>query len=437
MYNSGPNLGCASMIRGLALFSVLVLISLPASVPSNGADKTPGVLNGIDVLRQQDFEPLSGKHIGLITNQTGLASDGTPTIDLLFRSKVCKLVALFSPEHGIRGNMDSKIASSVDEATSLPIYSLYGDTRCPTTEMLKGIDALVFDIQDIGTRFYTYVSTMAYCMEASAKAGISFYVLDRPNPIGGIRVEGPMLDPDRTSFTGFMPLPVRHGMTVGELARFFKSESKMDVQLHVIAMKGWHRSFYFWDTGQLWVDPSPNMRNMLEAILYPGVCLLEDAKVSVGRGTDRPFELVGAPWIEPRRLAAALQSAHLAGVRFVPVFFTPTSSNYHGVRCGGVNILITDSGRLNSVLLGLTLISVLHKLYPEESEIQNVIDLLGNKAAMKNLKAGKPPAEVLRLDGPELRKFLVKRQNALIYDTVSRRKGGDDGSGSPKEKKKR
>jgi uncharacterized protein YbbC (DUF1343 family) len=410
------------MIRGLALVSFLALILLPASVPLNGADKTPGVLNGIDVLRQQDFEPLAGKRVGLITNQTGLASDGTPTIDLLFRSKVCRLVALFSPEHGIRGDMDSKIASSVDEATSLPIYSLYGDTRRPTSEMLKGIDALVFDIQDVGARFYTYISTMAYCMEASAKAGIPFYVLDRPNPIGGLRVEGPMLDPDRTSFTGFMPLPVRHGMTVGELARLFKSESKMDLELHVIAMKGWHRSFYFWDTGQLWVDPSPNMRNTIEAILYPGVCLLEDTNVSVGRGTDRPFELVGAPWIEPRRLASALQSAHLSGVRFVPLFFTPNSGNYHGVRCGGVNILITDSGRLNSVLLGLTLITVLRKLYPEESEIENVVNLLGNKSAMKNLKAGRTPAEILRLDGPELRKFLVKRQKALIYDTVSRRK---------------
>jgi uncharacterized protein YbbC (DUF1343 family) len=407
------------MIRGLVLFSILVSVLLPA-VPSNGADRIPAVLNGIDVLRQQDFEPLSGKHVGLITNQTGLASDGTPTIDLLFRSKVCKLVALFSPEHGIRGNMDSKIASSVDEATSLPIYSLYGDTRRPTSEMLKGIDALVFDIQDIGARFYTYISTMAYCMEASANAGIPFYVLDRPNPIGGIRVEGPMLDPDRTSFTGFMPLPVRHGMTVGELARLFKSENKMNLQLHVIAMKGWRRSFYFWDTGQLWVDPSPNMRNMQEAILYPGVCLLEDANVSVGRGTDRPFELVGAPWIEPRRLASELQSAHPPGVRFVPVFFTPASSSYRGVRCGGVNILITDQSKLNSVLLGLTLISVLHKLYPEKSELENVTNLLGNKAAMKNLKSGKPPAEVLRLDGPELRKFLVKRQKALIYNTVSR-----------------
>jgi uncharacterized protein YbbC (DUF1343 family) len=437
MYNLGPNLGCASMIRGFAAVLTLIAVLLPASAPLKSADRSPAVLNGIDVLRQQNFGALSGRHVGLITNQTGLASDGTPTVDLLFRSKVCMLVALFSPEHGIRGNMDSKVDSSIDEATSLPIYSLYGSARRPTSEMLRGIDALVFDIQDIGARFYTFISTMTYCMEAAAKAGIPFYVLDRPNPIGGIRVEGPMLDPDRISFTSFMPLPVRHGMTIGELARLFKSESKMDLDLHVIAMKGWHRSFYFWDTGQLWVNPSPNMRNMLEAILYPGVCLLEDARVSVGRGTDRPFELVGAPWIEPRRLASALQAAHLPGVRFVPIFFTPASSNFQGVRCGGVNILITDSAALSSVLLGLTLISVLHRLYPEESEIDNVIGLLGNKAAMKNLKAGKAPAEVLRLDGPELRRFLAKRQRALIYDTVSRRKGGNDGSGGPKEKEKR
>ena len=250
---------------------------------------------------------------GLVTNHTGLAADGTSTIDLLFRSKICRLVALFSPEHGIRGTMDEKVGSSVDEATGLPVHSLYGDSRRPTAEMLKDIDVLVFDLQDIGARFYTYIATMAYCMEEAAKANIPFIVLDRPNPIGGTRVEGPMLDADKTSFNGYMPLPVRHGMTVGELARYFNTENRIGAQLQVVPMRGWRRSYYFWDTGQVWVDPSPNMRSMPAALLYPGVCLLERTNLSVGRGTDRPFEIIGAPWIEPRRLVAALQAARSAG----------------------------------------------------------------------------------------------------------------------------
>jgi uncharacterized protein YbbC (DUF1343 family) len=386
------------------------------------ADKSPKVMNGIDVLREQNFAPLAGKNVGLITNHTGLASDGTTTIDLLYRSEACKLVALFSPEHGIRGVVDSPVISSMDEATGLPIYSLYGENRRPTPEMLKGIDALVFDIQDIGARFYTYITTMAYCMEAAAKQNIPYYVLDRPNPVGGIKVEGPMLDEDKTSFVGYMPLPVRHGMTVGELARYFNREKKIGAQLHVIEMKGWRRSFYFWDTGQLWVDPSPNMRNMLEAVLYPGVCLLEASNLSVGRGTDRPFELVGAPWIEPRDLAAALQSVQPPGVKFVPVFFTPSASIYRGTKCGGVSILITDSEKLNSVLVGLTLISVLRRLYPTEFEVGKVMDLLGNAEAMRSLKSGRSPAEALRADRPEILDFLAKRRKALIYDQTPRKK---------------
>ena len=425
------------MRRRIAAFSVLFLVLLQGFAPSKGADRVRRVLNGIDVLREQDFKLLAGKRVGLITNHTGLAADGTTSIDLLYGSKACKLTFLLSPEHGIRGTMDSKVNSSVDEKTALPVYSLYGDSRRPTAEMLQNIDALVFDVQDIGTRFYTYITTMAYSMEEAAKAKIPFYVLDRPNPIGGVRVEGPMLDPDKTSFTGYMPLPVRHGMTVGELARYFNTEKKIGVQLHIVQMKGWSRSYYFWDTGQLWVNPSPNMRNMTAAILYPGVCLLESANVSVGRGTDTPFEILGAPWIDPRRFAAELASARIPGVRAVPVFFTPSADIYQGKTCGGVSLTITDTEKLNSVLLGLSLISVLHKLYRDEFKMDKVMDLLGNTKAMQMLRDGKSPAEVLRLESPELRKFLVKRQKALIYDTVSRRKGGDDGSGSPKEKEKR
>lgn len=388
-----------------------------------GADERPSVrrvLNGIDVLRQENFEALAGKRIGLITNHTGLAADGATTIDLLFNAKVCTLVALFSPEHGIRGAMDSNVDSSVDEATSLPIHSLYGKTRRPTAEMLNGIDVLVFDVQDIGARFYTYITTMAYCMEEAAKAGIPFYVLDRPNPIGGVRVEGPMLDADKASFTGYMPLPVRHGMTVGELARYFNAEKKIGVDLKVIKMKGWTRSDYLWDTGQLWVDPSPNMRSMPGAVLYPGVCLLEDTNVSVGRGTDRPFEIVGAPWIEPQAFAVELRRAGVPGVRFVPLYFTPKASVHRGVRCGGVNVLVSDAEKLHSVRLGLSIVSALRRLYPDKFEMNGVVKLLGNEQAYRALERGRNPADVIEASGPRVREFLVRRQKALIYDVPSR-----------------
>jgi uncharacterized protein YbbC (DUF1343 family) len=282
--------------------------------------------------------------------------------------------------------------------------------------MLKDLDALVFDVQDIGARFYSYVATMAYCMEEAAKANILFIVLDRPNPIGGLRVEGPMLDADKTSFNGYMPLPVRHGMTVGELARYFNAENRIGVRLQVIPMKGWRRSYYFWDTGQVWVNPSPNMRTLPAALLYPGLCLLERANVSVGRGTDRPFEMIGAPWIEPRRFVAALQAARISGVQYIPVYFTPDAAKHKGVRCGGASLLVTDVDRLNSVLLGLTLASVLNKLYPNEFKMDTIMYFLGNTSAMNMLKAGQSPAKVLRSDNSNLRKFLARRQKALIYD---------------------
>ena len=395
------------------VFLWLFGISIPA-----GADQLPKVLNGIDVLCQQNFKPLAGMRVGLITNHTGLAADGTSTIDLFHRSDVFELVALFSPEHGIRGTMDDRVGSSVDSATGLPVFSLYGEIRRPTPEMLHRIDALVFDIQDIGTRFYTYITTMGYCMEAAAEAKIPFFVLDRPNPVGGLHVEGPMLDADKTSFVGYMPLPIRHGMTVGELARYFNKENGIGAELQVVEMKGWRRTFFFSDTGQLWINPSPNMRNMLEAILYPGVCLLERTNVSVGRGTDRPFEMVGAPWIEPLRFAAALREVQPSGIDFIPVYFTPEESKHAGKRCGGVNILIADREKVHSVVLGLTLISVLHRLYPDFFEMDNVMELLGNAKAMEMLRSGRSPAEVLLAGEAGMRKFLAGRQEALIYSPI-------------------
>lgn len=403
--------------------SVVILVLLLSGIaPMWGGNADPQVLNGIDVLREQKFELLAGKRIGLITNHTGLAADGMSTIDLLYKSESCKLVLLLSPEHGIRGTMDSKIDSSVDETTLLPVYSLYGNTRRPKAEMLRNVDALVFDIQDIGARFYTYITTMGYCMEAAAKADIPFYVLDRPNPIGGLKVEGPMLDPGRTSFTGYMELPIRHGMTVGELARYFNAEKRIGVRLHVVEMKGWSRSDYYWDTGQLWVNPSPNMRTMMAALLYPGVCLLEQTNVSVGRGTDRPFEMVGAPWVEPRRFAAELEKAEVPGVEAVPVFFVPNSGKHQGKNCGGLVLTITKPEELDSVLLGLSLISILHRLYPGEFEMGRVMDLLGNEEAMKLLEAGQSPGKALRAGSSQMREFMAKRRKVLIYAKTSGRK---------------
>ncbi len=388
------------------------------------AESAPAVLNGIDVLREQNFGLLAGKRVGLITNHTGLAADGATTIDLLLQSKTCRLVALFSPEHGIRGTMDARIDSGADERTGLPIYSLFGDVKRPTADMLKSVDVLVFDIQDVGTRFYTYITTMAYCMEEAAKAGIPFMVLDRPNPIGGVHVEGPMLDADQTSFIGYMPLPIRHGMTVGELARYFNRENRIGAQLNVVAMKGWRRSHYYWDTGQVWVAPSPNMRTVTAALLYPGTCLLEGTNLSVGRGTERPFEMIGAPWIDPREFVAALRASGLPGVRFVPVYFTPATDRHQGVKCGGTCLIITEVERLNSVLLGLTLVSILNKLYPNEFKMDRIGEYLGNPSAVRLLKDKKSPSEVLRSDGPFLQKFLTKRQQALIYDSKPSREGG-------------
>src|SRR5262245_12394475 len=294
-------------------------------------------LNGIDALKRDGFASLKDKRVGLITNQTGRDRDGDSTIDLLHKAPGVKLVALFSPEHGIRGALDqSNITNSTDEKTGLPIYSLYGETKTPTAEMLKEIDTLVFDIQDVGARFYTYISTLGLALEAAAKNKKSFVVLDRVNPINGQDVEGPLADPDKLTFTAHHPIPVRHGMTVGELALLFNKERNINADLHVVRVEDWRRSQWLDSTGLAWINPSPNMRSLTEATLYPGVCLLEPTNVSVGRGTDTPFEVIGAPWIDGRKLAEALNNAKLPGVRFAPVRFTPKSSVHKDAECGGV-----------------------------------------------------------------------------------------------------
>src|SRR5438876_5094671 len=284
------------------------------------------VLTGIDALERDGFKQLNGMRIGLVTNQTGRDRSGRSTIDALFKAPSVKLVALFSPEHGIHGLADEKVSDTKDDQTGLPIYSLYGETRRPKPEQLKEIDALVYDIQDIGARFYTYTATLGYVMEEAAKAKLPVFVLDRPNPINGVDVEGPPADADKLSFIAYHPIPVRHGLSVGELARLYNEERHIGADLRVIKMENWRRAMWFDATGLVWINPSPNMRSLTEAALYPGVGLLETTNLSVGRGTDTPFEVIGAPWLDGPRLATYLNARRIPGVRFIPLRFTPKSS---------------------------------------------------------------------------------------------------------------
>src|SRR5437762_13370050 len=382
------------------LLSFIALLSL-ATFPARSSPKRSGraarVQTGLDVLEAQKFAPLRGKHIGLITNHTGQDAQGRSNVDLLAHASGLQLVALFSPEHGLAGRNNDNVSSSKDPATGLPIYSLYGETRRPTDEMLKGIDALVFDIQDAGVRFYTYTATMGYCMEEAAKRKISFYVLDRPNPMGGEIIEGPMLDPDKTSFVAYFPLPVRYGLTIGELAQFFNTENHIGADLHVITMKNWHRNYFFESTGLKWIPPSPNLRTIKGSILYPGIEILQSAGVSVGRGTQTPFEEFGATWMNVEDVAAALNVRNLPGVRFAGQPFIPIAGLYSGQRCGGVSVKITDRFKVRSMRMGLEIAAILEKLYPKQFEISKMIELVGNGDTMQQLQSGVPPEKIVEI----------------------------------------
>jgi uncharacterized protein YbbC (DUF1343 family) len=370
---------------------------------------------GIEVLIEQGFAPLRGKRVGLITNHTGLARDGRRTIDVLAAAPGVELVALFAPEHGLAGREEGKVAGATDAVTGLPVYSLYGETRRPTDEMLRGLDALVFDLQDAGVRFYTYITTMAYAMEEAAKRRIGFYVLDRPNPLGGKRIEGPVLDADKTSFVGYFPLPVRHAMTVGELARLFNAENRIGADLHVMAMRDWRRSDTFEMTGLPWMAPSPNLRSLDAALLYPGVEILQAGGVSVGRGTDTPFELFGAPWVRGIELAEELNRRFVPGVRFVPTRFTPREGLHKDQACEGVALVITDRSTLHATLLGLEAAAALAKLYPEEFALEKISTLLGSAATLERLKRGDAPARIVEDWAEELEAFARLRARYLLY----------------------
>ena len=370
---------------------------------------------GLDVLEAEKFAPLKGRHVGLITNHTGVDFNGKSSIELLAHAPGVELVALFSPEHGIAGHADENVASSKDASTGLPIYSLYGEHLRPTPEMLKGIDTLVFDVQDAGVRFYTYTTTMAYCMEEAAKHNIEFFVLDRPNPIGGEIVEGPMLDTDKTGFLAFFPIPVRYGLTIGELAQLYNTESHINCVLQVIPMKNWHRNYFYESTGLRWIPPSPNLRTMKGAILYPGLEILQSAGVSVGRGTEAPFEEFGAPWMNGEEVAEELNARNLPGLRFANQPFIPVSGLYAGQRCGGVGIRVTDRAAVRSMRMGLEIATLLEKKYADHFDTSKMISLLGNDATVQDLKSGLPPQQIIANWIKDLNDYEQMRRRYIIY----------------------
>lgn len=398
------------------------------------------VLTGIDVLEKDNFaalkqekpdkpdkpEPCCGMMsenrvatIGLLTNQTGVDGKGNRTIDVLAGAPGIKLAAIFSPEHGIFGAVDTtNIDNTTDSVTGVPVYSIYGGTdakRRPPIEVLKTLDAVLIDVQDAGARFYTYETTLGYLLEAAAQANIEVIVLDRPNPITGSLVQGPLSQAAFPNFTNYHPVPVRHGMTMGELAQFFNAERKIGARLRVIPMQGWLRGDWFDSTGIVWVNPSPNLRSMNEAALYTGVAMIEGTNVSVGRGTDTPFELMGAPWIEPRAFADYMNARLIAGVRFVPVTFTPTSGPYSGQACGGVNLIVTDRNVLDAPEMGMELAAALKKLYPDNWHVNQMLGLLANQEVFDALVAGDDPRNIAQSWQADLQKFRELRTKYLLY----------------------
>lgn len=406
----------------ILLLAVAAMFATPLTSPAGETDRTVlgKTLPGIDVLEQNGFDVLQGRNVGLITNHTGITRDNRSTIDVLHTAKGVHLVALFSPEHGIRGTADEKVASGVDEKTGLMVHSLYGKTQKPTDEMLAGIDTLVFDIQDIGTRFYTYIGTMAMAMQAAKEHNIKFIVLDRPNTIGGEKVEGIVAAEELTGKnTCIYSIPTRHGMTVGELAKLFNDHFKIGCDLEVVAMKNWKRWMYFDQTGLLWLNPSPNMKTLNGAILYPGPGASETTALSMGRGTDRPFEMFGAPYVDGAKVAANLNARNIPGIHFVPFEFTPTAPyhKYQDKKCNGVFAIITDRDALDSVLAGMHLIQAMYECDPENyTATSGVNGHLGDTRAWDMLtKEKKSPEEVLKFFQPRFDEFMKAREKYLLY----------------------
>lgn len=398
--------------------AVAVLLALAATTPlAAQAPAAATVRTGADVLAAPggaDF--LRGKKVGLVTNHTGRTQDGRRVVDVLAHSEGVQLVALFSPEHGWQGAVDEQVGDSRDQATGLPVYSLYGETRTPTDAMLAGVDTLVYDIQDIGCRFYTYPATLRNCLDAAAARGLAVVVLDRPNPIGGVAMAGPVMADERRDFVGAHRVPLRHGLSIGEYARLMVGEDGIQVDLQVVRCEGWRRADLYDRTGLVWIDPSPNMRSLTEALLYPGIGLLEGTNVSVGRGTDRPFEVLGAPWCDGAALAARLRAAELPGVTFVPIRFTPTASKHKGSECSGIDILITDWRAFEPVRTGVAIACALRALHPDAWETKKLDWLLKDKASADAIVAGETADAIVARWQKGLDLFRMRRKPFLLYE---------------------
>ncbi|MDZ7291925.1 MAG: DUF1343 domain-containing protein [candidate division KSB1 bacterium] len=431
LFHSHPSRNPFTYLLKFSCIGIMILFSLSALY----AQKKPVVMTGLDAVVANGFSDFHGKRVGIITNHTGIDRQRRHIADLFHEAGSVDLVALFGPEHGIRGDVEggAKIATRVDPKTGVTVYSLYGETRKPTPEMLKNIDVLIFDIQDVGARFYTYISTMALAMEAAAEAGITFYVLDRPNPIGGI-VEGPVLDPAHRSFVGIYPIALRHGMTIGELAQMFNGEGwlksgppnkqeSIEADLHVIPMQGWRHDMLFDDTGLPWISPSPNMTSPATALLYPGIGLLEATNFSEGRGTTSPFEKVGAPWIDSRQVIDKLQN-RVPGIYLRPIDFIPVdlpgkvmNPKFEGIGCQGIQLDVTEPHTFQSVAFGIHLLCALQELYPKLFVINEngMARMSGQRWVRKMILAGEKPEAILQRLEKEVEAFRKVRQKYLMY----------------------
>ncbi|MGZ9793638.1 exo-beta-N-acetylmuramidase NamZ family protein [Bacillus atrophaeus] len=410
---------------GLALLAGMLMIGTMTAASASQdqeiqAVKKPKVQTGIDILLSDYKKQLKGKKIGLITNPTGVNSSLKSSVDVLSQDPDIQLTTLYGPEHGVRGDAQAgdEVASYIDEKTGLPVYSLYGKTKKPTPEMLKNVDVLVFDIQDVGTRYYTYIYTMAYAMEAAKENGIPFIVLDRPNPQGGQQVEGPVLEPGYSSFVGLYPIPLKHGMTIGELALLFNKEFKINADLTVVKMKRWKRKMNFEDTGLPFVLPSPNMPTIDSTFVYPATGLIEGTNVSEGRGTTKPFEFIGAPYMKSTQLEEKLNSLGLPGVTFRAASYIPTFSKHQGKLCHGVQIYVTDRKKFEAVKTGLSLIKTIHDLYPDDFEFLatgSFDKLIGNGWVRTKIEEGADIQEITDAYQKPLKEFKKLRKKYLIY----------------------
>jgi uncharacterized protein YbbC (DUF1343 family) len=409
------------------LFSMIMIAGCADPKPVEDVKK---VKTGADLLLSKNFNLIENKSVGIVTNHTGLLSNGTHLVDTLFSRDDVNVKVLFGPEHGIRGDAPDglKIKDGTDSKTGLPVYSLYGKIRKPTPEMLDGVDILIFDIQDIGARFYTFISTMFYVIQSGAENNIPVIILDRPNPIGGEKVEGPICSEDQFSFVGIAPIPIRHGMTVGELARFFNEKGligeNLKADLTIVKMQNWKRDYYYDDCQLTWVNPSPNMPSLETAIVYPGLCLIEGTNISEGRGTYDPFLKIGAPFINKQDLNELMNSIRFEGIEINPVSFEPvsienmsTSPKYKNEACEGVSLEVTDRNKFNSVEFGIYLIHSINKLYPEKFEFRDgrIDRLFGQTYLREMISAGNSAEEIIKMWESDTEKFKAERKDYLLY----------------------